>query len=411
MRLYLKLAWRNLFRNKRRTLIAGTAIGIGLAALIYVDALVIGMEQNMIHSATASFLGEGQVHRKGFRETYVVEETIADLDRAMARLRDESIVEFITPRVMSFGMISSPANVCAVSMVGIAPETEKHLSQIDEALVEGVYFDDGEGGNDRDILVGRKLAELLEVELGDRVVLTAAEAHTGDLAQELFRISGIYFLNINELDGSIAFVRLEKAQEMLNLVGRAHEIAIKFTDVGFGKDKELPFWDVHSTDGNEALGWIELLPQLEAIFALSKFSAMIVGLILFGVVSLGIVNTLFMSLYERFFEFGVMRAVGTRPFALGRLIMFEAGALAVVSIGLGIVLGFVVTYISTQIGIDYGGIEFAGVTFRELLYPVPKLAQYVYYPICVFLFTVIVALYPAIYAARMNPAMAMRRSL
>ena len=79
MRLYLKLAWRNLFRNKRRTFIAGTAIGIGLASLIYVDAIMIGMEENMIRSATASFLGEGQIHREGFRQTFEVEKTIANI--------------------------------------------------------------------------------------------------------------------------------------------------------------------------------------------------------------------------------------------------------------------------------------------------------------------------------------------
>ncbi len=407
MQLYLKLAWRNLFRNKRRTFIAAAAIGIGLAALIYVDALIIGMEQNMIRSATGSFLGEGQIHRTGFRETFEVEKTIANLDEVTARLEKDTIVTHFTLRTLSFAMINSPANMSAISMVGIEPTTEKYLSQVDEALIEGAYFD---GDDERDILIGSKLAELLEVELGDRVVLTAAEAYTGDLAQEMFRISGIYHFNISEMDKAMAFVRLDKARDMINLEGAAHEIAIIFTDTKHGRDKNLPFWDSYSTGGNEASGWAELLPELEAAFELSSFSTWIIGLILFVVVAAGIVNTLFMSLYERMFEFGVMRAVGTRPLALARLILFEAASLGVVSVVPGVVLGFIVTYISAQIGIDYTGIEYAGMTFRELLYPVMQLEQYIYFPLWVFVITTLIGLYPALYAARMNPVKAMRRS-
>ncbi len=407
MRLFLKLAWRNLFRNKRRTFITGTAIGIGLAALIFVDALIIGMEENMIHSATASFLGEGQIHREGFLETFEIEKIITNLDEVTAQLEKEAIVSHFTLRTLNFSMISSPANVSAVTMVGVEPTTERHLSQIDEALIEGTYF---EGDNERDIVIGSKLAELLEVELGDRVVLTAAEVHTGDLAQEMFRISGIYHFNISEMDRAMAFIRLHKAREMLNLKGEAHEIAITFIDREYGRTKDLPFWNSYSTGGNEAQGWTELLPELEAAFELSGFSTWLLGLILFAVVAVGIINTLFMSLHERMFEFGVLRAVGTRPLALARLILFEAASLAVVSSVLGIILGFIVTYISTQTGIDYTGIEYAGMTFRELLYPVMQLKQYVYYPIWVFILTTLIGLYPASYAARMKPAKAMRRS-
>jgi len=131
--LQIKLATRNIFRNKRRTFIAGFAIGIGLAALIFTDALVIGMENNMIASATESFMGEGQIHHTGFRESYDVEETIVDPDDIIRRLKQEPMVAHFTPRTLSFAMIASPANVSSVTMVGIDPETERYLSQIDEA--------------------------------------------------------------------------------------------------------------------------------------------------------------------------------------------------------------------------------------------------------------------------------------
>jgi len=406
--IYLKLAWRNLLRNKRRSLIAGTAIGLGLAALIFVDALILGMEKNLVKSATASFLGEGQIHRQGFRETQDAKLVINRLDEVTAGLEDEAIVENFTARVMTFGMITSPANVSAISLVGVYPPTEQHLSQIDDAITAGAFFADAQ---ERDIIIGSKLAETLELGLGDRVVVTVAQAHTDDLAQEMFRISGIFHFNIQEMDRGMVFIRLAKAQQMLALGDGVHEIAIHFTDLGYGRNESLDFWKRYSQFGNVAQGWTKILPQLKAVFELSKFSIFITGLILFGVVALGIINTLFMSLHERMFEFGVLHAVGTRPFRIAQLIIFEAGALALVSIVLGIIMALISTYISTKTGIDYTGVEFVGVTFRELLYPVMHLSQYTFYPFWVFVFTTIVGVYPAVHAARISPADAMRKSL
>jgi lipoprotein-releasing system permease protein len=407
LRLYLKLAVRNLFRNKRRSFIAGTAIGIGLAALIFTDALMVGMERNMIASATESFMGEGQIHRAGFRESFDVEKTIANRAGVLDELKHEPIVSHFSRRVMSFAMITSPANVSSVSMVGIDPDQERYLSQIDEAITSGSYFS---GDDKHDLVIGSKLAEVLEVDIGDRVVLTVAQAHSGDLSQEMFRVSGIYHLNIQEIDQAMAFVRLPQAQSMLGLGEEIHEIALRFTDSKYGSDINLPFWQRYSQDGNEAVGWPVLMPELKAAFELSSFATWLIGFILFGVVALGIINTLFMSLHERMFEFGVLRAVGTRSSVMGLLIVFEAGALAILSIALGIILGAAVTGIMSRIGINYIGIEFSGVTFRKLLYPVFQVKQFVIYPIAVFVFTILVGLYPALFAAKMSPAKAMRRS-
>lgn len=403
----MKLAWRNLFRNKRRTFIAGSAIGIGLAALIFTDGLMIGMKNNLINSATASFLGEGQIHRKEFRRNADVNLTITDGNAILADLAEEPLVEHTAPRTMTFGMITSPANVSAISMFGVDPKVEPYLSQIDEAIIEGDYFKDATG---HEILIGSKLAEILEVGLGDRVVMTVAQAHTGELSQELFRVSGIFHFHVREMDRSMAFVRLDKSQQMLNIDSAFHEIAMKFTNIDFSSDTDNPFWKKYSGKDNEALGWPTLLPQLKAAFDMSQYTMFLIGLILFAVVALGIINTLFMSMHERMFEFGVLRAVGTRPLIMGRLIMLEAGALAIISIVFGIIIGFVASSIATKVGFDYQGIEFVGAYFREMLYPVMQLEQYIYYPIYVFIFTMIIGLYPAAHAARLSPAEAMRKA-
>jgi len=405
---FIKLAWRNLFRNKRRTLIAGSAIGIGLAALIFVDALIVGMEENMVRGATSTFLGEAQIHEKDFRETYEVDKTIHRLDEVIAGLRGERIVQAFTERTLSFGMITSPSDVSSVTMVGVNPQTERNLSQVHEVIVEGNYF---EKEGERNILIGSKLAEILEVGVGDRVVLTASKAGSGDLSQEMFRVSGIFHFGILEMDRAMAFIRISKAREMLGIGPAAHEIAIKFTQLKLSRDAGLPFWEKYSRYGNEAVSWTKLLPEMEAAFRLSRFSIWITGIILFSVIALGIINTLFMSIHERMFEFGVLRAVGTRPSRMAQLILFEAGGLACISIVLGMLLGDAATGITAKTGIDYRGIEMGGVTLRDLLYPVMDAKQFIVYPAAVFILTSIVALYPAIHAARITPAESIRRSL
>ncbi len=407
MWIFIKLAWRNVLRNKRRSLLAGIAIAIGLAGLIFTDALMIGMMENMVYSATASYLGEAQIHREGYRDTHEVNLTIQQYDSVVSQLQQESIVERWTPRTYAFSMVSSAANAGSVVLVGIDPNAEKAISQIDDAMVEGNYV--GASG-ERDIVIGRSLAELLEVEVGGRVVVTVAQAETGDLSQEMFRVAGIYSFGIREMDRGMAFVSLARSQQMLGIGTKVHEIVIKFTDTEYGRTSDLPFWEHYSQYGNEAVGWTTLLPQLESAFKLSEFSMFIIGVILFGIVVFGIINTLFMSLYERMFEFGVLRAVGTRPMRLALLILLEAAALAVLSVLLGVLLGFIVTLITMKTGIDYRGVEYAGVTVREMIYPVMNWQQFVKYPIWVFLFTLIAGIYPAWHAARISPAKAMRRS-
>ena len=403
----VKLAWRNIFRNKRRTLIAATAIGIGLTALIFIDAFMIGMEETMIRTATASFLGDAQIHREGFRDEQEASLTIQALEEVTGSLAEEAIVQHFTQRVLVSGMITSPANVSAINLVGVHPPTEKFLSLIDDAITEGVYF---EGDNNRDIVIGAKLAEILEIEFGDRVVVTVAQAETGELSQEMFRVSGIYHFVDEGMNSGMAFVRIQKAQEMLAIGNNVHEIALKFTSIAYAQDSTLPFWDTYSQHGNEALSWTELMSQLTVVLEMTKYSKYIMGVILFGVVIFGIINTLFMSLYERMFEFGVLRAVGTRPFGMARVILFEAGALAIVSIGVGTILGFCVTALLAYTGIDYTGIEMMGVTMQEFIRPVMTVGQFIIYPIWVFVFTIIAGLYPARHVAKMSPVDAMRRS-
>jgi len=408
VQIFIKLAWRNILRNKRRSLLAGLAIGVGLASLMWLDALILGMQASMLHSATSSFMGEAQIHAEGFRESFEVENTIVGGPEVAQAVRRDPLVRDAAPRTLSLSMISSPANMATVTLVGVDTDLEPALSDVDVALIAGSYLSpDGKG----EVIIGNKLAELLEVEQGDRVVVTAAQAYTGDLSQELFRITGIYHFNIDALDRGMAFVRLPVAQRLLGLGEDFHELAIVFHDMNTASRDDLPFWDRFSQQGNEAVGWKTLLPEMSAAFELVGVQTLILGLILFAIVALGIMNTLFMSMYERMFEFGVLRAVGTPPVAMGRLVMFESSALGLIGVLCGAVLGLLVILICRQTGLDYSGVEFAGATMREALYPIFRARQFILYPAVVLVLTTLIGLYPAAYAARLVPAVAMRRAM
>jgi ABC-type lipoprotein release transport system permease subunit len=408
MWLYIKLAWRNIFRNKRRTIIASTAIGIALACLLFFDSVMIGMENSLVESVTSSFLGQAEIHRQGFRATQESDLTINNLNKVTASLAQERIVDKFSVRTLSIGMITSPQNLSSVMLVGVDPEKEKFLSTVDESITQGDFF---KGNDTRDIVIGSELADVLGVALDDRVVVTVSQAKGGDLAQDLFRVSGIFTTGTKEMDNGMIFVHFSKAQAMLGIPGQAHEIAVKFTDLRYAADDKLFFWGKYSTDGNEAVSWGTLLPSLKGVFEFTGVLRLVMSAILMFLVLFSIINTLFMSLYERLFELGVLRAVGTKPWGVIKLMLSEAGALGVLSIIVGMTLGLIVTGLTAAVGIDYRGIEFAGATIQNLLYPVMKPFQFIVYPIGLFIFTLIVGLYPAVTAARMSIVDAIHKSL
>ena len=408
MKLLFKLAWRNVLRNKRRTVLSGIAVGIGLASLMFVDGLYVGMLESMIRTATDTFLGQGQVHAQGFRDTLEVDKTINNSEAFMKSLETENLVSDFSPRTVSFGMLSSALGVNSVLLYGIEPDTERHISMIDEAVRQGNYLTPPGTGQ---ILIGSKAAETLEVETGDRLVLTMAQAGTGELSQDMFRVTGIFHMGIREIDSDMAFINIKQAQELLALDRDVHEISLKFNDINDAGDRSLEFWGKYSEQDNEALGWKDLVPQLDSVIGMTDISILIITSLVFAIVAVIIMNTLFMSLYERMFEFGVLRAVGTRPVNMALIIFFEATSLSLISIIIGLGIGYIFMYIFSVYGINYKGIEFAGITITELIYPVVRPRQFTVFPVLIFIFSFIAAIYPAVFAAKLTPARAMQKSM
>jgi ABC-type lipoprotein release transport system permease subunit len=373
-----------------------------------VDAYVVGMKDTMIASATSSFLGHAQIHREGFQDSQDVKLTIVRAGRLIEGLRNDPNVERFSERTLSYGTISAPADIASVVVYGIEPESEKALSKVDESLIHGSYL---EGGQSDEALIGQELAERLEAEVGDRIVITVSQAGSGELSQTLFRVQGIFRMHVQEIDAGAVFVPLSSAQIMLGIEQGIHEVAIRFGRTRYATEQGERFSSEYSRFGNVAETWPQLVPQIKYVLEMTDISIAITVILVFAVIVFGIINTMFMALYERTFEFGVLRAEGTRPSRLRNLIVFEAGSLALYAAALGLILGAAVTLISSFTGLDLTGVEFAGTTFTSRIYPVFSVRQFTLYPLLVLGFTCLVSLYPAGHAARMSVAGALQRAL
>ncbi|PIP93533.1 MAG: hypothetical protein COV37_13700 [Bdellovibrio sp. CG11_big_fil_rev_8_21_14_0_20_39_38] len=400
----LKLGFRNIMRNKRRSILTGLAVGLGLAAMILVNGFWKGMLANMIDSAVSNYVGHAQIHHRQFGESHEVQYSLDPSSELFQKLKQNTQIEVISKRVIALAMVSSSQESLNAIALGIIPAEEKEISLFDDRILEGHYPE-----NENDLMIGVQLQKKLSVQLGDRIVITVSEANTGELNQELFRVSGIFGTGVKDMDEGMILVHQRKLQQMLSISG-VHEVVVMFSDL---KTAELnaPFINSLSTKDIKAENWQELVPQVVGIAKVTDFSMGIMGIILFILVGQVILNTLFMSLFERSYEFGVLRAIGTKNRELYLMICSEALALSCLSIILGMIIALIVGGYWSVLGVDYSGVQFGEVTFTEKIFFKFSLEQFTLYPTSLVLFTVLVSLYPAWKIVRIKAAEALHRSL
>lgn len=405
--LTVRLAWRNLFRNIRRTVLTCTLISSALIVLILFDGMMLGMVDAMVGGITKTLDGEAQVHKAGFKENLESEFYLQNPDQIEATLSADDSISAHASRVIVGGMIASSRNTIAGLVYGVDAASELGVSKISQSVYEGNYLSDGK----REILIGRLMAELLEVELGDRIIITTASVDDNEIVQELFRVSGLVEFGQTEIDESIAFINLNAAQSFLGMQGRVHEIAVRFVDSEDAKNTALPILKQLNQGEVEALGWPELRPSLAGMIQMTNLSSGILGLILFVLTALGVVNSMFMSIYERLYEFGVARAIGTSPKQIFSLVLLEALLLGLLACAIGLVIGYVLTSYFQANGIPVGEFEFSGVEIDGNLRTQLRSDQFIAFPIYVTGLTVVAAIYPGIFASKITPSRALQRTL
>lgn len=401
-----RLAKRSIFRNTRRTLLTVLLISCSLAAILFTDAFVRGMVNTMVKISTQTFLGEGQIHQKGFREANDIDIYIKDTATLYRQLDEIDEIQAYAPRVLSGAMTSSSENVASAIIYGVDATKEAKVSKLKLAMTQGDYL----SGVDGEIIVGEQLADLLEVSLGDRLVVTVSEAHGGDLSQALFRVSGLFSFNERSMDIGMAFINLSQGQKLLNITG-VHEVSLRLQNLNQADDKTLAFWHNLNNKNIETLNWQELVPQLSSMLAMTEYSTLIVSVIMYILVCLGLINTMFMSIFERQTEFGILLAIGTRSKQLFYQIMLEGLFIGLLSVAVGLLLAFIFCYWGSIVGIDYSELEMSGLTLNEPIYLVLDATSFVLMGFATLAVTLISCIYPALHAARLQPSSAMRRTL
>ena len=406
--LTIKLAFRNLFRNTRRTVLTVMLIALSLMALIAVDGVMRGMLTLLVENVTGTLGGDAQIHRVGYREDLDVDLFIENSAEIEQTLQRDPALQSYSPRVISGAMISSSYNITAGLLYGIDAQRERSISKIEQAVLRGQYL----AGGDNELLIGHSMAELLEVDLGDRIVLTLSEANTGELAQALFRISGILDFGMRELDDNFVFINIAAARKTLAMTDQqSHEFVLTFVNP---KDAENPDHGIFQQLNNEeieTLGWMDLNKEISFIIEIMAYSSLMIGAVLFLLASLGVINSMFMSIYERIYEFGVIKAIGTRPSAISRLILWEALLLALISCVIGMLLGFAINSWTSVNGIGMGEMEFSGIALNNNIFAEFHISQFTLFPFFAVLLTLAASLYPASFAAKIVPSEALQRSL
>lgn len=397
--LTLRLAWRNVWRNPRRTLLTSTSIGLGLAALLLTLGLVNGMRDRLVQTVTDAWLGDAQIHAPGYREAPDVEIWLPDADEVLARAQAHPGVQAASARVLASGMVAIGARSAPVQVAGVRFADERRVTRWD-GQITGAW-----PAAPRAVLLGADLAETLEVEPGGPLVLTVADLQTGDLQSTRLQVSGLLRVGDPGIDRGMVVVDLDALRESLGVDG-AHEIALRLAP---GADLDMVVADL-AAPGLDVAGWPTLAPMLEQMRQLQGIMLGVMVAIVAVILGLGILNTLTMSLVDRLREFGVMRALGTTPKRLAGLILTEAFCLSVVGLALGAAVVAPLHLHLASAGLNLTGVEVVGVTLHQALRPRLDAGVVVTTALGVALLTVLVAGITAVRAARIEPIEALRRS-
>ena len=388
----ISMAWRNTWRNKRRTLITVSAVVFAVSIAVFSWCIALGEHEQMINDALRLFPGHVQVHAKGYWEDKTIYNSFEPPEELMAALSKDERVRAVTTRLSVDSLISSDTNTSGVVLVGVDPETE--FSEIRNKIIEGEFL---VSGDIQSIVVGESLARSLKVSIGDELVILT-QAYDGSIGAQIFNISGIFRGSSVEFDRGIALVNLEAAQYLLSMQGLVTELTIMLKEDRDTNDVSGEIGSQLDPEAYEVMPWEDLIPDLVQFVELDNIFGYIYYFMILIVVIFGIMNTILMAVMERYREFGVMMALGTKPKKIVSLILSESAMIALVGIAIGNLLGFAVSYYYTQVPIDLSAYSKSMESFgiNPLLYA--KIYPFVFYitDLIILAATLLSAVYPAV---------------
>lgn len=399
-----KLAWKNIWRNKRRSFVIITATALGLWGGLFATAIMIGMWETAIDSAINRDLSHIQIHNPGFTAEKQIGNFISHPQSIASSLSYITEIVNYSSRTVIEGMASSPTSSQGVKILGIDPENEKKITDNYQKIVEGSYFGETRRNS---IVIGKKLADKLKLRLNSKLVCSF-QGLDGSIIYSSFRISGIFDTESSTFNEMNVFVLQSDLNRLLNVESLIHEIAIKTKSSLFVDTVKSQLQ--HKFPNLAVDSWKDLAPEFrltqETLYIQMYF---FVGIILFALL-FGITNTMLMSVLERVREFGMLMTVGMKKIRIFTLILFETVLLSLAGGFVGVVLAAVTTEYFAISGINLSafteGLAIYGVS--PMLYPDLPIDVYVVMTIMIISTSVIAAIYPSIKAIRLQPAVAIR---
>ncbi len=403
----LKIAWRNIWRNLRRSIITLGAIAFGLASVIIFFGITDGFHVQMIDHMVKTSSGHVVVHREGYNEDPKLTNSMARPELIIDKIKNMPEVIAYSERIEASGLASTPEDSVGVFIRGINPDDEKNITEVDKRIIEGDYLSSSDTNG---ILIGRKMKKKLGAEIGSKVVLMI-QAVDGSIGAELFRVKGVFRMGSVQLDSSFVLITTEGARALTSLYEGSNEVAMLVDEEDNITTVLSALKESFEPTGHEVLTWREVMPELEEMIEMDDIFMYLMLIIVMTVVSLGILNTMLMSIMERTREFGVMMALGTKSGQIIHLVMAEAAFLAFIGTTLGITLGIVTNALVSIKGIDFSSysdaFEFIGIV-TPIVYPHTELRNIVASGIIAFFTTILVSVYPAYKASIKKPVEAIR---
>jgi len=407
--MHLQLAWRNIWRNKRRTGIILTAVVIGIWSMLLLGSLMRGMAVGMINNGIATLTGHIQVHQSGYRNDPAVEHSIAEPELV------EKVLAAVLPgdarwtaRIKVNAVASNARHSSGVTLVGIDPDSEAEISFIGAAISRGRYLAPGEKNG---ILVGEALVDKFDTKPGRKLVLMSQDTK-GEIASRAFRIVGTFRAEMEATEKQYVFITRPAGQVMLKLGKGVSEFSILLPAQGDNSGVVNALKTALPSRRFEIHTWRELLPFQMAYLKILDGFMWIWYLVVFVAMGFGIVNTTLMAVFERMREFGLLKALGMKPGWILRGVLTESLLLLITGMAAGNILGFICIYALAGSGIDLSalaaGTEYAGMT--RVIYPAVEPKDALLSNMIVLVLGMLVSAYPAVKAARFTPVEALAQT-
>jgi putative ABC transport system permease protein len=405
--LSLRMAWRNLWRHKRRTWLTALAMIFSNVLLIFMISLQFGSYDMMINNTLNSFSGHIQVQHEGYNNNPKLRSSIPAAAQLADELRSALPGERVATRGSAFAMVSSEQRSLGIQIIGVQPGYEPLVSTLPGLVKEGRFLRDSKAA---EIVIGSVLARNLKVSVGDELTLLGS-GRDGSFSAGVVSVCGIFDSGSSAMDRSIAEVPLRYFQDTFAMDDHGHSIVIAVNELGAVPaalatvEKEIK-----GKAGLAALDWSQLQPGLKQAIQADMSSAWFMYGVLIILVAFSVLNTQLMSVLERTREFGVITALGIKPRKLASLVMLETALMALLGLVIGLAIGWVLASYLNTAGFHYPGMEEMADRFNlpDRVYPSVTLFSLMLGPGIVFIFSLLAAVYPSLRLFHLQPVEAMR---